>query len=120
VKRLALKAGTVERARKLRRDMTSQERMLWRGLKEALPNAHFRKQVPFGPYYADFACHAAKLIIELDGGQHADAISYDAARTAFLESEGYTVIRFWNNDVTTNLDGVLTAISEFLPPCGGG
>ena len=94
--------------------------MLWRGLKEAFPDAHFRKQVPFGPYYAAFACHAAKLVIELDGSQHADAASYDAARTTFLENEGYRVIRFWNNDVTNNLDGVLTAISEFLPPRGGG
>jgi very-short-patch-repair endonuclease len=120
MKRLALKPGTVERARKLRREMTPQERMLWHGLKEAFPSVHFRKQVPLGLYYADFACHAAKLVIEIDGGQHADAIAYDAARTAFLESEGYIVIRFWNNDVTTNLDGVLTAISEFLPPRGGG
>jgi very-short-patch-repair endonuclease len=116
MKRLALKAGTVERARKLRREMTLQERMLWRGLKEAFPGVHFRKQVPLGPYYADFACHAAKLVIELDGSQHADAVTYDAARTVFLESEGYTVIRFWNNDVTTYLDGVLTAIARHLTP----
>ncbi len=114
MKRLALKAGTVERARKLRRDLTPQEWMLWNGLKESFPEAHFRKQVPFGPYYADFACHVATLVIELDGSQHADAVPYDAARTAFLESEGYTVIRFWNNDVTNNLDGVLTAIAHHL------
>ena len=116
MKRLALKAGAIERARRLRREMTPQERMLWRGLKEAFPDAHFRKQVPFGPYYADFACHAAKLVIELDGSQHAEAVAYDAARTAFLENEGYTVIRFWNNDVTTNLDGVLIAIAQYIPP----
>jgi very-short-patch-repair endonuclease len=116
MKRLALKAGTVERARKLRREMTPQERMLWRGLKVSFPKAHFRKQVPLGPYYADFACHAAKLVIELDGSQHIDAVPYNAARTTFLESEGYTVIRFWNNDVTTNLDGVLIAIAQHLTP----
>ena len=94
--------------------MTPQERLLWRGLKEAFPDAHFRKQVPLGPYYADFACHAAKLVIELDGSQHADAVAYDAARTAFLESEGYAIVRFWNNDVTQNLDGVIAAIAPHL------
>ncbi len=111
MKRLALKSGTTERARKLRREMTPQERILWHALKQAFPDTHFRKQVPLGSYFADFACHASKLVIELDGSQHADAVPYDAARTAFLDNEGYTVIRFWNNDVTTNLDGVLAAIT---------
>lgn len=96
--------------------MTPWERTLWHALKASFPDTHFRKQVPFGPYTADFACHAAKLIIELDGGQHGEAsqVTHDAARTRFLDAEGYTVLRFWNNDVTTNLDGVIAAISPYL------
>ena len=120
MKRLALRAGTVERARNLRRNATDSERRLLRGLKEVFREAKFRFQVPFGPYYADFASHSAKLIIEVDGGQHAVAKDYDEARTEFLKGEGYRVIRFWNNDVLTNLDGVLTLIGKALSPCGRG
>lgn len=118
MKRLALKAGTVERAKQLRRAMTKEERALWRGMREAFPGMHFRKQVPLGPYFADFACHAARLVIEIDGGQHNQdaAITYDAARTAFLEGEGYRVVRFWNSDIQTNLEGVLTVIAQHLDP----
>ena len=70
--------------------------------------------MPFGPYVADFASHGAKLIIELDGSHHADAKEYDAARTAFLNGEGYRVIRFWNNDVLMNAEGVLMLIEKAL------
>ena len=65
---------------------------------------HFRKQVPFGPYYADFACHAAKLIVELDGSQHAERrnLAHDAKRTEFLEGEGYQVVRIWNSELFAN------------------
>jgi very-short-patch-repair endonuclease len=93
---------------------------LWQALRENLPQARFRRQVPCGPYFADFASHGAKLIIELDGGHHADAQEYDAARTAFLNGEGYRVIRFWNNDVLMNTEGVLTLINKALSPCGRG
>jgi very-short-patch-repair endonuclease len=120
MKRLSLQAGTVERARQLRRDASDAELALERGLKLAFPKAKFRFQVPFGPFYADFACHKAKLVIEVDGGQHATTVEDDEARTAFLNTEGYQVMRFWNNDVLTNLDGVLTQINQTLAPCGRG
>lgn len=94
--------------------MTNAERVLWRVLRENFPGYHFRKQVPFGPYIADFASHGAKLVIEVDGGQHAEQQAYDAKRTAFLEGEGYAVLRFWNNDVLANTEGVMTQISLSL------
>ena len=95
--------------------MTKPERHLWRVLREALPEWHWRKQVPLGPYFADFASHSAKLIVELDGGQHATAKDYDAKRTSFLEAEGFRIIRFWNNDVLSNANGVLQRIASELP-----
>jgi very-short-patch-repair endonuclease len=94
--------------------MTNPERGLWRALREALPDYHWRKQVPLGRYTADFACHSPKLIIELDGGQHAGSLDYDAERSRFLESQGYRVLRFWNNDAVSNLEGVILRISESL------
>jgi very-short-patch-repair endonuclease len=94
--------------------MTKAERLLWRTLREALPQYHWRKQVPLGLYFADFASHSAKLIVELDGGQHAATVDYDADRTRFLEREGFDVVRFWNNDVLTNPDGVVRTIAERL------
>lgn len=102
-----------ERAQKLRSDATGPEQRLWRALK-AIPvyGSHFRRQVPIGPYVADFACLKARLIIELDGGQHSrdDIASKDEARTRWLEKEGYRVIRFWNAELTDNLSGVLETI----------
>ena len=74
----------------------------------------FRRQVPVGPYVVDFVCPAAKLVIEIDGGQHADNIDYDRRRSEFLASKGYRVIRFWNNDVLGNLDGVYQTIELAL------
>ncbi|MBK8631082.1 MAG: DUF559 domain-containing protein [Sphingomonadales bacterium] len=116
LKRLALPAGTVARSRRLRREMTRQERSFWRAIREAFPEVHFRKQVPLGSYHADFACHKARLVIELDGGQHArpEAEKHDEIRSRFLESQGYRVIRFWNNDVDNNLEGVLSVVAQEL------
>ena len=74
----------------------------------------FRRQVPLGPYVADFACFEARLIVELDGGQHADRTVEDAAREAWLEAEGFRVLRFWNNEVLGNTDGVTEAIGAAL------
>jgi very-short-patch-repair endonuclease len=94
--------------------MTDAERLLWRSLREKLPQHHWRKQVPIGPYITDFACHAAKLIIELDGGQHATA--NEESRTNFIKDQGFRLIRFWNSDVIENTDGVLMTIESALTP----
>ena len=103
----------VPRARKLRRDVTDAERKLWRGLRALqMDDSHFRRQAPIGPYFADFACHAKRLVIELDGGQHGGEAhaTQDAARDAYMRANGYRVLRFWNNDVMQNLNGVLETI----------
>jgi len=108
--------GAVMRARDLRRNMTDAEKRLWKGLREAFPDTKFRKQVPVGPYVADFLSYSAKLIIEADGGQHgdADAQAYDDRRTRFMEGEGFELLRFWNNDVLGNTEGVVASIAESL------
>jgi len=76
--------------------------------------AKFRRQQPIGPYVVDFVCLEARLVIEIDGGQHAIEPGPDAQRTAFLEREGYRVLRFWNNDVLTNTEGVFDVIARSL------
>ena len=75
--------------------------------------AKFRRQQPIGPFIADFVCQEHRLIIEADGGQHSGSLE-DARRTAFLESKGYRVLRFWNSDILTNLDGVAGIICAAL------
>jgi very-short-patch-repair endonuclease len=107
---------TTERARKLRREATDAEKRMWRALREAFPHAKFRRQQALGLYFADFASHAARLVIEIDGGQHGEAIAYDEARTRFITGEGYRVIRFWNDDVVTNIEGVLAQVDAALTP----
>ena len=104
-----------ERARELRRHATDAEKILWRALRDRdAINAKFRRQVPIGNYIVDFVCHAERLIIEIDGGQHAEQSQADTRRTEFLEAEGYRVLRFWNNEVLKNLDGVLdTIVAKF-------
>ncbi|MES2147601.1 MAG: DUF559 domain-containing protein [Pseudomonadota bacterium] len=109
-RRLRLPPNATARARSLRRSMTPAERLLWRGLRETFPEHHWRKQVPFGRYITDFCSHGAKLIIEVDGGQHSPSTDL----TRFLECEGYRLIRLWNNDVTGNLDGVIGRIAMNL------
>jgi len=94
-------------ARKLRREGTDAERLLWRALRESAFPWKFRRQHPIGRRIADFACPARKLVIELDGGQHAAEWTQDMARSAELAGYGYRVIRFWNSEVIENLDGVL-------------
>ena len=101
-------------ARRLRRDGTDVERILWRALREKIPAWKFRRQHPIGRRIADFACPARKLVIELDGSQHADTGLADARRSAELAERGYRVIRFWNNDVLDNLDGVLETVLRAL------
>ena len=99
------------KARRLRRDMTEAERKLWSVLRNSqIEGAKFRRQQPIGPFIADFVCQEQQLIVEADGGQHAESMN-DARRTAFLEGKGYRVMRFWNNDILTNLDGVARLIA---------
>ena len=101
-------------ARKLRGDMTDAERRLWSHLRASqLEGIRFTRQLPIGDYVVDFACRSARLAIELDGGQHSNSTT-DEARTRMIESHGWRVIRFWNNDVLENTDGVLTTIVEEL------
>jgi very-short-patch-repair endonuclease len=99
-----------QRARRLRRDSTDAERRMWSALRDRrLLRYKFRRQHPIGPYIVDFACTRHALVIELDGGQHADSAA-DIQRMAWLESEGWKVIRFWNNDVLSNTSGVIETI----------
>ena len=104
-------SGTVDRARQLRRDAPVPERRLLRALREAFPSLKWRHQAPVGPFYADVLCFSELLVIEVDGDMHAETNEYDAPRTRFIEREGYRVLRFANNDVLQNLDGVIAAIS---------
>ena len=105
---------TLLKAQRLRRELTDAERKLWSVLRNRkLNGAKFRRQQPIGPFIADFVCQEQKLIVEADGGQHAENVR-DARRTAFLEGVGYRVLRFWNNDILTNLDGVAQVIANAL------
>ena len=99
-------------ARKLRREMTDAERRLWTHLRASqLSGAKFTRQFPIGNHVVDFACRSLRLAIECDGGQHADSAT-DEARTRLIEAHGYRVIRFWNNDILANTEGVLIRIDE--------
>ena len=113
--------------------MTLTERIVWQGLRaHRLGGMGFRRQTPIGPYIVDFVSHAAKVIFELDGGQHFEDAheARDAARDAYLRSKGFRVLRFNNYDVVTNREGVLTTIAAVLgkavapslpsPASGGG
>ena len=109
MRRIAPEART--KARRLRKDSTDAESILWNLLRgRQLLGYKFRRQVSTGKYIADFACLEWKLIIELDGGQHQEQADYDAERTRWLESRGFKVIRFWNNEVLENDDAVQEAI----------
>jgi very-short-patch-repair endonuclease len=106
----------LERARQLRREMTPQERLLWAHLRDRrLGGAKFRKQMWLAGYIADFACPEARLVVEADGSQHADEAGYDTARERAFAREGWRTLRFWNNEITENLEGVLTVIANALP-----
>ncbi len=108
---------TRERSRDLRRRPTDSERKLWSALRrKSLVGARFRRQYPIGDFIVDLCCVEQKLVVEVDGGQHADTQGYDERRTSFLVAQGFRVLRFWNSDVLTNLDGVLQTILENLSP----
>jgi very-short-patch-repair endonuclease len=104
-------------AKKLRHRQTEAENILWFRLRNRqLEGAKFRRQQPLGNYIVDFACLDKKLIIEIDGGQHniEQTKEKDKQRTLWLEKEGYQVLRFWNNDILQNVEGVLISIGNFL------
>jgi very-short-patch-repair endonuclease len=98
----------VDRARQLRREATDVEKRLWSRLRSSGLGVRFVRQHPIGPYIADFACRSLKLAVELDGSQHGG--DRDQRRDAFLARQGYLVLRFWNLEVLTNMDGVLETI----------
>jgi very-short-patch-repair endonuclease len=100
---------------------TVAERVLWQHLRHlSVDGSHFRRQATIGPYFADFACHRSQLVIEIDGGQHneADGIARDARRTTDLATRGYRVLRFWNNDVLGNVEGVMETIAAAVRAAG--
>jgi len=101
-------------ARKLRSRMTDAERKLWFSLRDRrFADFKFRRQVSLGPYIADFLCFTSRLVVEVDGGQHADS-TQDAARDRWFAENDVRVLRFWNNDVLGNLEGVLTRLTDNL------
>ncbi|WP_407518718.1 endonuclease domain-containing protein [Methylobacterium oryzisoli] len=113
--------GRIRRARGLRQTQTEPEARLWSRLRDRrLGGFKVVRQCPIGPYVADFACREARLIIELDGGQHADS-AHDRRRDAWLASQGFRVLRFWNDEVSSNLPGVLeTILAALSSPRGRG
>jgi very-short-patch-repair endonuclease len=105
----------VQRARELRRNPTDTERKLWHRIRDKqIENFRFRRQRPIGKYIVDFICLEANLVIELDGGQHVEQQQYDAERTKYLTAQGLHVLRYWNNDVMQNIEGVLEDIRAAL------
>lgn len=114
-----MKTRLIPFAKKLRNNLTDAEKRLWYFLRaKQIGGLKFRRQAPVGPYIVDFVCFSKKLVIELDGGQHADAIhvTKDAARDAWLTAEGFTVLRFWDNEIFQNMDGVGEKIIKTLTP----
>lgn len=104
-------ATTLIKARSLRSEMTEAEKALWLQLRDRrLAGFKFRRQLPVGHFVADFACWQAKLIVEVDGGQHTERVFYDQQRSRFLERQGFTVIRFWNDEILHNWEGVRQVI----------
>ena len=110
-------------AKRLRNDATDVERKLWQHLRASQLNGFkFSRQMPIAGYVCDFLCRSARLVTELDGGQHDEGTEHDEARTQRIEAEGYRVIRFWNSEVNEPLEGVLLRIAEALeahPRTGG-
>ncbi len=111
--------GAIKRSRRLRDEMTLPEKVLWRSLRRL--KLHVRRQAPIGRYVADFAIHEARLVIEIDGGWHdfPEAQLHDAIRDDWLKSQGYSVLRFRNQQVLDDVEGVVEAILATLPPRWG-
>lgn len=112
---MELDASTLrERARRLRRNQTEAERKLWARLRARQLGTRFRRQHPIGPFIADFCCQEHRLVIELDGGQHATRAEADERRSALLERKGYRVLRFWDNEIMEDIEAVLQQIAAVL------
>jgi len=115
-------------AKTLRKRLTDTERVLWRYLRaKQIEGLKFRRQEPIGKYIADFVCHEKRIVVEVDGGQHSIDKDRDNERDGWLKEQGYKVLRFWNNDVLMNIDGVLEVIRRncikhppLTPPIKGG
>ena len=107
----------LDNAKRLRGNQTEAEQRLWYHLRaHRFMDLKFKRQKPLGRYIVDFACLEHRLVIELDGGQHSKQTAYDQRRDAWLRSQGYAVLRFWNNDVMQHLEGVLERIRLALSP----
>ena len=105
---------TIRFARQLRANQTDAETVLWNRIHNRQLDGHkFARQVPIGRYICDFVCREKQIVIEVDGGQHSDSPE-DAVRDRYLAAEGYRVLRFWNNEVLGNLEGVLVTIQTEL------
>jgi very-short-patch-repair endonuclease len=112
-----MKSNLIQLAKQLRKDSTDAERLLWSRLRAYRLAGHkFKRQQPLGAYILDFVCWEARLVIELDGGQHADPDHGDETRDTWLRNQGLRVLRFWNHEVLGNIDGVLQRIAECLSP----
>lgn len=112
-----MKTPLLPLARSLRSNQTDAENMLWKHIRAGRLEGHkFKRQQPLGRYIVDFVCFETMLVIELDGGQHAEQVNEDAERTRWLASQGFRVLRFWNNEVIENMDGVWVVIAAALSP----
>jgi very-short-patch-repair endonuclease len=112
---IRIKPQTTQNARQLRAAMTNAERRLWHSLRVRQIDGHkFRRQYPLGRYIVDFVCLERRLIVEVDGGQHSERHVEDAIRSQWLRNKGFCVIRFWNNEIMNNLEGVTTMIRQAL------
>ena len=107
--------NNINLAKNLRKNITKQEYKLWNIIRAGRFYGYkFKRQTPIGNYIVDFVCRDAKIIIEIDGGQHASNIEEDNERTEYLNSKGYKVYRFWNNEIDENIDGVYQKLKEIF------
>jgi very-short-patch-repair endonuclease len=109
------RAESARRAKKLKREMTDAERKLWYRIRgKRFASWNFRRQVPIGPHVADFLCERARLVVEVDNGASPGRRDLDRARSADLNAQGYEIVRFWNDEVLGNIDGVLEVLERVL------
>ena len=109
--RRRLPQGT-RNGRRQRRQTDDVERLLWWAIRRGQAGCHYRRQVPIGPYVADFACLGHRLVIECDGRQHAEAVEHDETRDGYLSRRGFTIVRFWDTEIVSNLEGTVDSIIQ--------